>query len=91
MLSAHIDEISFIVKNVDKRGFIWIQRVGGCDTRIAAGMQVLIHTQTNDIPGVVGYSTIKVAEGGRNGVLNLSENDVWVDVGVWKAALYVRL
>jgi endoglucanase len=25
MLSAHIDEISFIVKNVDKRGFIWIQ------------------------------------------------------------------
>src|SRR5689334_2874982 len=43
MLAAHMDEIGFIVKYIDNRGFIRIQPVGGFDPRVLFAQRVLVH------------------------------------------------
>src|SRR5689334_15254670 len=43
MLAAHMDEIGFIVKHIDKQGFIRIQPVGGFDARVLLAQRVLVH------------------------------------------------
>lgn len=43
MVSAHMDEIGFLVKHVDERGFLRVQNLGGFDVRNLFARQVLVH------------------------------------------------
>jgi len=40
MLVAHMDEVGFIVKYVDDRGFIWFEKVGGIEDSLLEGRDV---------------------------------------------------
>jgi len=51
MLAAHMDEIGLMVTGVEK-GFLRIARVGGTDSRVLLGLEVIVHGQ-RDLPGVV--------------------------------------
>ena len=57
MLAAHMDQIGFIVRFIDDKGFIRIQNVGGFDTRNLFARLVTICPDPNDpskdIPGVL--------------------------------------
>ena len=37
MLSAHCDEIGFLVSNIDDNGFLYVQEIGGIDTDLLPG------------------------------------------------------
>ncbi len=43
MLAAHMDEIGFLVKHIDERGFIRLQPVGGWDPRVMVAQRVFVH------------------------------------------------
>jgi len=43
MLAGHMDEIGFIVKHIDDKGFIRIQPVGGFDPRTLMAQRVVVH------------------------------------------------
>ncbi|MDE2125126.1 MAG: M42 family metallopeptidase [Armatimonadetes bacterium] len=43
MVAAHLDEIGFMVKHVDKRGFLRLKPVGGWDARNMVAQRVLVH------------------------------------------------
>jgi endoglucanase len=43
MVSAHMDEIGFLVRHVDERGFLRVQNLGGFDVRNLFARQVLVH------------------------------------------------
>lgn len=43
MVSAHMDEIGFVVRHVDDRGFLRLQNLGGFDMRNLFARQVLVH------------------------------------------------
>lgn len=43
MLAAHMDEIGFLVKHIDNRGFIRVQPVGGFDARTLFAQRVFVH------------------------------------------------
>lgn len=44
MLSAHLDEIGFLVKHVDDKGFLRLQPLGGFDARALFAQRVRVHT-----------------------------------------------
>ncbi len=45
MISAHMDEIGFVVSHVDERGFIRLQNLGGFDTRNLFARLVVVHAR----------------------------------------------
>jgi endoglucanase len=54
MVAAHMDEIGFMVKHIDEKGFISFETIGGFDTRSLGSQRVKIHSSNKDILGVIG-------------------------------------
>jgi putative aminopeptidase FrvX len=52
MLAAHMDEIGFMVKHIDRDGFVRFMPIGGFDPRTLIAQRVIIHGQ-RDIKGVI--------------------------------------
>ena len=48
MLAAHMDEIGFMVRYIDERGFLRLQPLGGFDPRVLVAQRVLVHTAAGD-------------------------------------------
>jgi len=81
MLAGHCDEIGFMVKYVDKNGFIFFAPIGGIDAHIVPGQRVYIHTRRGPVLGVVGKKPIHVMEQEeRRKVVKIHEQ--WIDIGV---------
>ena len=57
MIAAHMDEIGFVVKHIDDRGFLRLQPLGGWDARQMASQRVIVHTQKGPINGLIGLQT----------------------------------
>lgn len=53
MLSAHLDEIGFIVKSIDEKGFIRLANIGGFDGKTLLAKEVTIHGKEN-LYGIIG-------------------------------------
>lgn len=51
MLAAHMDEIGFIVTQIEK-GFLRFTQVGGYDARVLLGQEVVVHGRRT-LPGVI--------------------------------------
>ncbi|MBR6568356.1 MAG: M20/M25/M40 family metallo-hydrolase [Clostridia bacterium] len=43
LLDAHIDQIGLVVRGIDDKGFLLVDRVGGPDERILIGSEVTVH------------------------------------------------
>ncbi|MBQ7118357.1 MAG: M20/M25/M40 family metallo-hydrolase [Clostridia bacterium] len=43
ILDAHIDQIGLVVRGIDEKGFLLVDRVGGPDERILIGSEVTVH------------------------------------------------
>src|SRR5205085_2507210 len=57
MLAAHMDEIGFIVKFIDDKGFLRIQPLGGWDPRQMSSQRVFVHAKKGMLNGVLMPST----------------------------------
>lgn len=57
MLAAHMDEIGFVVKYIDDKGFLRIQTLGGWDPRQMASQRVFVHAKRGMLNGVLMSST----------------------------------
>ena len=58
MIAAHMDEIGFLVRLIDDKGFLRLQPVGGFDPRQLFAQRVIVHTRDGGlIRGVLTYST----------------------------------
>ena len=53
MLTAHTDEISFLVSEVRGDGSLLLSPVGGIDRRTIHGAKIAVHTKNGDIPGII--------------------------------------
>ena len=48
MIAAHMDEIGFVVKHIDEKGFIRLNPVGGFDPRVLVAQRVFVHGFTGE-------------------------------------------
>jgi len=54
MVAAHIDEIGFVVKSIDEKGFIRLTPIGGWFSQIALAQRVILYGNKGKIFGVIG-------------------------------------
>jgi len=57
MLAAHMDEIGFVVKYIDDKGFLRLNPLGGWDPRQMSSQRVFVHTRKGPLNGVLMPST----------------------------------
>ena len=81
MLAAHMDEIGFLVKFIDKRGFLRLQAVGGFDPRTLVAQRVIVHTASTSLRGALMPATkpIHILEGEPKAV---KMEELFVDLGL---------
>jgi len=79
MLSAHMDEIGLMVKNIEPRGRIYLAEIGGADPVMLLGERVHIETNKGVIHGVI--TTREVNDGSFITQIPKVE-DLFVDTGL---------
>lgn len=60
-LSAHMDEVGFIVTHIDEKGFLSFAPVGGVQPEVTGGRLVLVGD--NALPGMIGCKPVHLCEG----------------------------
>jgi putative aminopeptidase FrvX len=80
MFAGHMDEVGFMVKSIDKDGFIKFLPMGGWWGHVLLGHRVRIRTRKGDIIGVIGSKPPhELKDEERKKVLGLGE--MFIDVG----------
>ncbi len=85
MLAAHMDEIGFMVKDIEDNGFIRFTNVGGIDPRTILGQEVIVHGKEN-LFGVIGSKPPHLQEPSERDKAVKME-DMTIDVGYSKEKL----
>ncbi len=81
VIEAHCDEIAWQISNIEKDGFIRVNKAGGSDNMIAASKSVLIHTHDGKkIKGVFGSNAIHMRKERTEKGPELHE--LWIDCGL---------
>lgn len=62
MLSAHMDEVGFMVTEVTDKGYLKIDTVGGIDPRILSGKNVTVENGSELFEGVIGTKPIHLKD-----------------------------
>lgn len=82
MVTAHMDEIGFIVTHIDDNGFVRFHTLGGFDPKTLTAQRVIVHGK-KDLIGVMGSKPIHVMSAAeRNKVPQTT--DYFIDMGMPK-------
>ena len=81
MFAGHCDELGFLVRYIDDKGFLSFGPIGGFDEPIIPGRRVTIHTAKGPVHGVIGKTPVHLikSEDRKKGA---EINDLWIDIGV---------
>lgn len=80
MLTAHCDELGFLVRYIDDNGFLYFAPIGGFDPSTLPGNRVQIQTPTGPVLGVIGRPPVHaLSDDERAKAPKLS--DLWIDIG----------
>jgi endoglucanase len=86
MLISHMDEIGFIVSEVDDSGFLYFSNLGGWDVRLMPGLEVRVLADKRTLPGTIGMKPPHItSEEERKRVPEMS--DLFIDTGLDSSAL----
>ena len=80
VVAAHMDEIGFMVRNVDDDGFLQVDALGGWDPEVLRAQRVVVHTDDEELLGVIG--SIPPHSGGSDDDDERGVHDVDVDLGL---------
>jgi putative aminopeptidase FrvX len=80
LVSAHMDEIGFIVKKIEENGLIRFEKLGGHDDRILLAQQVRIQTESGVRLGVIGTISAHMVKF-DDPVHVRQHRDLYIDVG----------
>ena len=96
LLLAHADELCYLVRAVDKDGFLWLangqawQRTTSWRNGFAVGTRVRVLARSGELPGVIAAVTGHVATLRLAEKQELDWDDFWVDTGLSREELTER-
>lgn len=79
-LAAHMDELGFLVRSIDDRGFLRLVTLGGHDPRALVARNVIVHGR-EDVPGVIGSKPVHLMDEKDRRQPPKTE-DLYVDLGL---------
>lgn len=80
LLSAHSDEIGFIVKKIESNGFIRFELLGGFDPRILPSQPIWIQSEKGTVNGVIGTLSGHYVKWDDPKRIS-SHRDLYIDIG----------
>jgi endoglucanase len=82
IVAAHMDEIGFLVRFVDKKkGFLRIEPLGGFDPKVLLAQRVTVHAEGGDLVGVIGCKPVHImTDEERKKPLRIQ--DLFIDLGL---------
>lgn len=83
MLSAHMDEIGFIVRKIEADGFLRFEKLGGHDDRVLLAQRVWVRGSEGRLLGVIGTKSAHLTAGERDRVVKHTE--MYIDIGARSA------
>ena len=85
LFDTHLDEIGFMVRYIDKNGFIRFSQVGGQNPRILPGQKVTIHSSSGEeIIGIIGEKPIHLLTQEEK-KKSIKMEDLFIDCGMSSA------
>lgn len=80
MVAGHLDEVGFMVTQIDEKGFIRFQPVGGWWNQVMLAQRVTVVTRKGEVTGVIGSKPphILTAEARKKPV---EIKDMFIDIG----------
>ncbi|MDO4410260.1 MAG: M42 family metallopeptidase [Akkermansia sp.] len=82
MAAAHMDEIGFMVRHIDDKGFIKFLPLGGFDPKTLTAQRVIVHGK-KDLVGVMGVKPIHVMSAAERAKMP-EVTDFFIDLGMPK-------
>lgn len=83
MILAHMDEIGFMVKHIDDKGFLRLQPVGGFDPRVLPAQRVLVHGFAGEVlRGVLGIAAKPIHLLDPGDIKPPKVDEMFVDLGL---------
>ena len=81
MLSAHMDEVGFMITDIEEKGWLRFSCLGGIDPRVLAGRFVNVGDGQKTVPGIIAALGIHFQK--REDRKKVPEvDDLFIDVGV---------
>lgn len=80
MLDGHADEIGLLVSHIDDKGFLYFRSLGGVNSALTQGERVTVHSDSGEIPGVIGAKPIHLIDPDQRGKAEKLEKQ-WIDIG----------
>ncbi|PRO64962.1 M42 family metallopeptidase [Alkalicoccus urumqiensis] len=80
MVAGHLDEIGFMVTNINDKGFLQFQCVGGWWEQVMLAQRVTVMTRNGNVPGVIGSKPphILAPEARKKSV---DKKEMFIDIG----------
>lgn len=79
MMTAHMDEVGFIVKGITEEGYLKFAAVGGIDGRVLPGRRVRVGEKK--LPGVIGIKAVHLTTAEERKT-SVKISDMYIDIGV---------
>lgn len=80
MLSAHMDEVGFMITEIDEDGFLRFDNLGGIDPRVLCGRSVLIGDENKRVNGVIAAKGIHLQDKDERKKLP-GADELYIDIG----------
>ena len=80
MVSAHMDEVGFMINEIKSDGYLGFDTVGGISDSVLAGRRVTVRTQGGDLLGVIASKAIHHKDK-KERKKALSPEKLYIDIG----------
>src|SRR5579863_4192541 len=80
LLTAHIDELGFLIRYIDDQGYLYFAPIGGFDPSTLPGARVVVHAPGGPVPGVIGCRAVHLLDSEERGRAPSIQN-MWIDIG----------
>ena len=75
LLAAHMDEVGFMINEIDESGYLSLTPLGLKDAGVLAGRTASVGTENGTVPGIIGTKPVHVSKE------NIKMDSLYIDIG----------